>query len=37
MGWARNMDCVEDMKNVKEIKCVNISMNEKIILKHILI
>ena len=33
---ARNVECVKDMRNVKEIKYVNTGMNEKIILKHIL-
>ena len=36
MGWTRNVECVKDMRNVKEIKYVNTGMNEKIILKHIL-
>ena len=36
MGWERNVECVKDMRNVKEIKYVSSSMNEKIILKHIL-
>ena len=35
MGWARNVACVEDMRNVKEIKYVNTGMNEKMILKSI--
>ena len=36
-GWARNVECVRDMRYVKEIKYVNTGTNEKIILKHILI
>ena len=37
MGRARHVECVKDMRNVKEIKHANIGRNEKIILKHILI
>jgi hypothetical protein len=35
VGWARNVECVKDMRNVKEMKYVNIGMNEKIMLKYI--
>jgi hypothetical protein len=36
MGSARNVECVKDMRNVKEIKHVNIGTNEKTILRHTL-
>jgi hypothetical protein len=35
MGWVINVECVKDMRNVKEIKYANIGMNDKIILKYI--